>query len=73
MSNDDKIEVEGVVTESLPGGKFRVKIDGVGNIIECTTSGRLKKNFIRTIIGDKVTVNMSPYDLTKGIIVWRDK
>lgn len=73
MSNDDKIEVEGVVTESLPGGKFRVKIDGVGNIIECTTSGRLKKNFIRIIIGDKVTVNMSPYDLTKGIIVWRDK
>ena len=73
MSNDDKIEVEGIVTAALPGGKFDVKINGTDAIITCTTSGRLKKNFIKIIVGDKVTVNMSTYDLTKGIIVWRDK
>ena len=73
MSNADKIEVEGVVTEAIPGGKFIVKIDGTDAKVECTTSGRLKKNFIKIIVGDKVTVNMSTYDLTKGIIIWRDK
>lgn len=73
MSNADKIEVEGVVTEAIPGGKFIVKIDNVDALVECTTSGRLKKNFIKIIVGDRVTVNMSTYDLTKGIIVWRNK
>lgn len=73
MSNADKIEVEGVVTEAIPGGKFVVKIDGTDAKVVCTTSGRLKKNFIKIIIGDRVTINMSTYDLSKGIIVWRDK
>ena len=69
----DKFEVEGVVLDILKGGKFRVKINDSNAIIECTTSGRLKQNFIRIIKDDKVTVSMSPYDLTKGIITWRDK
>ena len=69
----DKFEVEGTVVEAIRGGKFLVKIDNVESIVECTTSGRLKKNFIKIIIGDRVTVDMSSYDLTKGIITWRDK
>ena len=73
MSNADKIEIEGTVVDAIRGGKFLVKIDNVDQTIECTTSGRLKKNFIKIIIGDRVTINMSTYDLSKGIIVWRDK
>ena len=69
----DKFELEGTVLDVLKGGKFRVKINETGAIVECTTSGRLKQNFIKIIKDDKVTVSMSPYDLTKGIIVWRDK
>jgi len=69
----DKFEVEGTVLDVLKGGKFRVKIKDSDAIIECTTSGRLKQNFIRIIKDDSVTVSMSPYDLSKGIITWRDK
>ena len=66
------IELEGVVVESLPNTTFRVDI-GNGHIILAHISGKLRMNFIRILPGDKVTVEMSPYDLTKGRITWRSK
>lgn len=72
MAKDDMIELEGVVTESLPNTTFRVDI-GNGHIILAHISGKLRMNFIRILPGDKVTVQMSPYDLTRGRITWRSK
>ena len=72
MAKDDRIEVEGVVVESLPNTTFRVDI-GNGHIILAHISGKLRMNFIRILPGDKVTVQMSPYDLTRGRITWRTK
>lgn len=72
MAKDDMIEVEGVVTESLPNTTFKVDI-GNGHIILAHISGKLRMNFIRILPGDKVTVQMSPYDLTRGRITWRSK
>lgn len=72
MAKDDMIEVEGVVTESLPNTTFKVDI-GNGHIILAHISGKLRMNFIRILPGDKVTVQMSPYDLTRGRITWRTK
>ena len=72
MAKDDMIEVEGVVVESLPNTTFRVDI-GNGHIILAHISGKLRMNFIRILPGDKVTVQMSPYDLTQGRITWRTK
>ena len=69
---DDMIELEGVVTESLPNTTFNVDI-GNGHIILAHISGKLRMNFIRILPGDKVTVQMSPYDLTRGRITWRSK
>ena len=66
------IELEGVVTESLPNTTFNVDI-GNGHIILAHMSGKLRMNFIRILPGDKVTVQMSPYDLTRGRITWRSK
>ena len=66
------IEVEGVVTESLPNTTFHVDI-GNGHIILAQISGKLRMNFIRILPGDKVTVQMSPYDVTRGRITWRSK
>ena len=66
------IELEGVVTESLPNTTFHVDI-GNGHIIRAHISGKLRMNFIRILPGDKVTVQMSPYDLTRGRITWRSK
>ena len=66
------IEVEGTVVESLPNTTFRVDI-GNGHIILAHISGKLRMNFIRILPGDKVTVQMSPYDLTRGRITWRRK
>ena len=66
------IELEGVVTESLPNTTFNVDI-GNGHIILAHISGKLRMNFIRILPGDKVTVQMSPYDLTLGRITWRSK
>ena len=66
------IELEGVVTESLPNTTFHVDI-GNGHIILAYISGKLRMNFIRILPGDKVTVQMSPYDLTRGRITWRSK
>ena len=72
MSKADMIELEGVVTEALPNAMFKVQIDG-GHVILATISGKLRMNFIRILPGDKVTVEMSPYDLSKGRITWRSK
>ena len=72
MAKDDMIELEGVVTESLPNTTFHVDI-GNGHIIPAHISGKLRMNFIRILPGDKVTVQMSPYDLTRGRITWRSK
>lgn len=72
MAKDDMIELEGVVTEALPNTMFRVDI-GNGHIILAHISGKLRQNFIRILPGDKVTIQMSPYDLTRGRITWRTK
>ena len=72
LAKDDMIELEGVVTEALPNTTFNVDI-GNGHIILAHISGKLRMNFIRILPGDKVTVQMSPYDLTRGRITWRSK
>lgn len=72
MSKADAIELEGVVVEKLPNTMFRVKLEN-GAIILAHISGKLRQNFIRILPGDKVTLEMSTYDLTKGRIIWRDK
>ena len=72
MAKPDMIEVEGVVVESLPNTTFQVDI-GNGHTILAHISGKLRMNFIRILPGDKVTVEMSPYDLTRGRITWRSK
>ena len=72
MAKDDVIELEGTVVESLPNTSFRVDI-GNGHSILAHISGKLRMNFIRILPGDKVTVQMSPYDLTRGRITWRSK
>ncbi len=72
MSKQDVIEVEGVVREALPNATFKVEIPGK-HMILAHISGKLRMNFIRILPGDKVTVEMSPYDLTKGRITWRTK
>jgi len=70
MSKEDVIELEGVVIESHPNTKFTVDI-GNGHQILAHISGKLRMNYIKIVPGDKVTVQMSPYDLTKGRITWR--
>ncbi len=72
MARSDMIEVEGVVKEALPNTTFQVDI-GNGHMILAHISGKLRMNFIRILPGDKVTVEMSPYDLTRGRITWRSK
>ena len=72
MSKQDVIEVEGVVKEALPNAQFKVELQN-GHVILAHISGKLRMNFIRILPGDKVTVEMSSYDLTKGRITWRSK
>ncbi|HYE00086.1 MAG TPA: translation initiation factor IF-1 [Alphaproteobacteria bacterium] len=72
MAKEDVIEFEGVVTDVLPDARFRVKLDS-GHEIVAYTAGRMKKNRIRILTGDRVTVEMTPYDLTKGRINFRHK
>lgn len=72
MSKDDVIEVDGTVVEKLPNATFLVQLEN-GHRIIAHISGKLRMNFIRIIPGDKVLLEMSPYDLTKGRIIWRDK
>ena len=72
VSKEDMIELEGVVVEAMPNAMFKVEIQG-GHIILAHISGKLRMNFIRILPGDKVTVEMSPYDLSKDRITWRSK
>lgn len=72
MAKDDVIEVEGVVKEALPNAQFVVEIQG-GHQLLAHISGKLRMNFIKILPGDKVTLEISPYDLTKGRITWRSK
>ncbi len=72
MSKEDVIEIEGTVVESLPNANFQVELTN-GHKILAHVSGKLRMNYIRIVPGDKVTVEMSPYDLTKGRITWRAK
>jgi len=72
LSKNDVIEVEGTVVDKLPNAEFKVELEN-GHQILAHISGKLRMNFIRIIPGDKVKVEMSPYDLSKGRITWRDK
>ena len=72
MAKDDVIELEGTVVEALPNALFPVELPN-GHKILAHISGKLRMNFIRILPGDKVTVQMSPYDLTRGRITWRSK
>ena len=72
MAKDDVIEVEGTVVEAMPNAMFQVELAN-GHRLLAHISGKLRMNFIRILPGDKVTVEMSPYDLTKGRITWRTK
>ncbi len=72
MSKEDVITVEGVVVDALPNATFQVELEN-GHKILAHVSGKLRMNYIRILPGDKVTVEMSPYDLTKGRIAWRAK
>ncbi len=72
MSKEDVIEIEGTVIDALPNAMFQVELAN-GHKILAHVSGKLRMNYIRIVPGDKVTVEMSPYDLTKGRITWRAK
>jgi translation initiation factor IF-1 len=72
VAKEDIIEVQGSVTETLPNAMFRVKLDN-GHVILAHISGKMRMHFIRILPGDKVTVEMSPYDLTRGRITYRFK
>lgn len=72
MSKADVIEIEGKVIEKLPNTMFRVELEN-GHVVLAHTSGKLRMNYIKILPGDKVTIEMSPYDLSKGRIIWRDK
>jgi translation initiation factor IF-1 len=72
MSKEDLVEFNGMVTELLPNAMFRVELEN-GHMILAHTSGRMRKNRIRVLVGDRVTVEMTPYDLSKGRITFREK
>ena len=72
MSKVDVLEVEGTVLEKLPNAMFKVELE-IKHVVLAHISGKLRMNFIRILPGDKVTMELSPYDLSKGRIIWRDK
>lgn len=72
MSKADVIVIEGTVVEKLPNAMFKVELEN-GHQVLAHISGKLRTNFIKILPGDKVTLELSPYDLTKGRITWRDK
>ena len=72
MAKEDVIEVDGVVAEILPGGQFRVQLDEQHTVL-VYTAGKMRKNRIRTAVGDRVTVEMTPYDLTRGRLIYRHR
>ncbi len=72
MSKEDVIEVEGIVSDSLPNAMFKVKLEN-GHEILAHISGKLRQNYIKILPGDRVTLELSPYDLSRGRITWRAK
>ncbi|MBQ3124016.1 MAG: translation initiation factor IF-1 [Clostridia bacterium] len=72
MAKDDVLEVEGTVIETLPNANFKVELEN-GHQVLAHISGKLRMNYIKILPGDKVTMEMSPYDLTRGRITWRSK
>jgi translation initiation factor IF-1 len=72
MAKEEHIEMVGTVTETLPNTMFRVELEN-GHIVTAHISGRMRKNYIRILTGDKVKVELTPYDLSKGRIIFRDK
>ena len=68
--NDDVIEFEGQIIDVLPGQSFKVELEN-GHVVVCYTSGRLRKNRIRLVLGDQVRIEMTPYDMTKGRVTYR--
>ena len=70
MAKEDVIEIEGKVVETMPNAMFTVELEN-GHQILATVSGKIRKNYIRILVGDRVTVEMSPYDLTRGRITYR--
>lgn len=72
MAKEDHIEMEGKVTETLPNTMFRVELDN-GHVVTAHISGRMRKHYIRILTGDKVTVQLTPYDLSKGRITFRGR
>lgn len=72
MAREDNIEMEGIVLETLPNTMFRVELEN-GHIVTAHISGKMRKNYIRILTGDKVTVQLTPYDLSKGRISYRGK
>ena len=73
MAKEEPIEVEGVVIEPLPNAMFRVKLDANDAVVLAHISGKMRMHYIRILPGDKVTVELSPYDLTRGRITYRSK
>lgn len=73
MAREDLIPAEGVVVDKLPNAFFKVQLDGSGHIVLAQICGKMRKNFIRILAGDRVSVEMSPYDLSKGRITYRYK
>jgi translation initiation factor IF-1 len=72
MAKEDAIQMEGTVVETLPNTTFRVELQN-GHIVTAHISGRMRKNYIRILTGDEVTVELTPYDLSKGRIVYRSR
>ena len=72
MSKADVIEIEGTVVEKLPNAMFKVELEN-GHVVLAHISGKLRMHYIKILPGDTVTIEMSPYDLSKGRIIWRDK
>jgi translation initiation factor IF-1 len=70
MAKEDQIEMEGTIVETLPNTMFRVELDN-GHVVTAHISGKMRKNYIRILTGDRVTIEMTPYDLTKGRIIYR--
>lgn len=72
MPKEEALEMEGVVVEALPNTNFRVQLEN-GHVVLAHISGKMRKNYIRILMGDRVTVQLTPYDLTKGRIIFRNR
>ena len=71
-NKDEFIEIDGIVTDKLPGSKFKVELEN-GSVVVCTICGKIRLSYIKIVPGDKVKVQLSPYDITMGRISWRYK